>query len=283
LVQERTRETSRVQGVLDRANIKLASVATDIMGVSGRAILAALIEGRANPGTMAELAIGHLRAKIPVLEQALAGLVRDHHRRLLAMQVAHIDFLVVEVRPMIPTVAVRHVNAMLVGLFSAVVAAIDVEARAIEMRKRRGEAQALGSGGGHETIESRDPVRIERVESPSQRIIMEMAGFAPRRDQAMRRFGLKKHRHEVEGLVHKAEPIENHRFDGVAHGHKALFRALLGRSVQPIPDPQFIEHPSPQAEMIQDLTAIDLWHSRLLRRGDATATPKLEAISKPAV
>jgi transposase len=93
VVQERTREINRVQGVLERANIKLASVATDIMGVSGRAIWAALIDGRADPATMAELAKGRLRSKIPVLEQALTGLVRDHHRRLLALQVAHIDFL----------------------------------------------------------------------------------------------------------------------------------------------------------------------------------------------
>jgi transposase len=93
LVQERTREVNRVQGVLERANIKLASVASDIMGVSGRAMLAALIEGRAEPATMAELAKGRLRSKIPVLEQALTGLVRDHHRQLLALQLAHIDFL----------------------------------------------------------------------------------------------------------------------------------------------------------------------------------------------
>ena len=65
LVQERTREVNRVQGVLERANIKLASVASDIMGVSGRAILAALIEGRADPATMAELAKGRLRSKNP--------------------------------------------------------------------------------------------------------------------------------------------------------------------------------------------------------------------------
>jgi transposase len=58
LVQERSREVNRIQGVLERANIKLASMATDIMGVSGRAILAALIAGRAAPETMAELAIG---------------------------------------------------------------------------------------------------------------------------------------------------------------------------------------------------------------------------------
>ena len=93
LVQERTREVNRVQGVLERANIKLASVASDIMGVSGRAMLAALIDGRTDPATMAELAQGRLRSKIPLLEQALTGLVRDHHRQLLALQLAHIDFL----------------------------------------------------------------------------------------------------------------------------------------------------------------------------------------------
>ena len=82
-----------MQGVLERANIKLASVATDIMGVSARAILTALVEGRADPATMAELAKRRMRSKIPLLEQALTGLVRDHHRQLLAMQLAHIDFL----------------------------------------------------------------------------------------------------------------------------------------------------------------------------------------------
>ena len=93
LVQEHSREVNRVQGVLERANIKLAAVATDIMGVSARAILAALVEGRADPATMAELAKRRMRSKIPLLEQALTGLVRDHHRQLLAMQLAHIDFL----------------------------------------------------------------------------------------------------------------------------------------------------------------------------------------------
>ena len=93
LVQERNREVNRVQGVLERANSQLASVATDVMGVSGRAILAALVAGRADPATMAELAKGRLRSKIPLLEQALTGLVRDHHRQLLTLQLAPIDFL----------------------------------------------------------------------------------------------------------------------------------------------------------------------------------------------
>ena len=93
LVQERVREVNRVQGVLERANIKLASVASDIMGVSGRAMLEALIAGKADPATMADLAKRRMRSKIPLLEQALTGVVRDHHRQLLAMQLAHIDFL----------------------------------------------------------------------------------------------------------------------------------------------------------------------------------------------
>src|SRR5215510_420373 len=93
LVQERVREVHRVQGVLERANIKLASVIADIMGVSGRAMLEALSAGRVDPATMAELAKRRMRAKIPVLEQALTGIVPDHHRQLLAMQLAHIDFL----------------------------------------------------------------------------------------------------------------------------------------------------------------------------------------------
>ena len=93
LVQERVREVNRLQGVLERANIKLASVASDIMGVSGRAMLKALIAGKADPATMADLAKRRMRSKIPLLEQALTGVVRDHHRQLLAMQLAHIDFL----------------------------------------------------------------------------------------------------------------------------------------------------------------------------------------------
>jgi transposase len=79
--------------VLERANIKLASVIADIMGVSGRAMLEALIAGRVDPATMAELAKRRMHSKIPLLEQALTGIVHDHHRQLLAMQLAHIDFL----------------------------------------------------------------------------------------------------------------------------------------------------------------------------------------------
>jgi transposase len=111
LVQERTREVNRVPGVLERANITLASVATDILGVSGRAILAALVEGHADPATMAELAKGRLRSQIPLLEQALTGRVRDHHRQLLTMHVAPIDFLEEQLEAL-STAITRRVTAL---------------------------------------------------------------------------------------------------------------------------------------------------------------------------
>lgn len=93
LVQERTRLVNRVQKLLEGANIKLSSVATDIMGVSARAMLAEIVHGQTDAARMADLARGQLRAKIPELEKALTGLVQPHHRFLLVQQLAHIDFL----------------------------------------------------------------------------------------------------------------------------------------------------------------------------------------------
>lgn len=93
LVQERAREVNRVQKVLKGANIKLASVATDILGVSGRLMLEALIKGDADEKEMAELAKGRMRSKIPEWAKALTGIVSDHHRFMLGEQLVHIDFL----------------------------------------------------------------------------------------------------------------------------------------------------------------------------------------------
>jgi transposase len=94
LVQERAAEVNRLQKTLEGANVKLASVATDIMGKSGRHMLKALIAGSTDASEMARLAKGKLRAKIPQLEQALRGSFGAHHQRfLVAQQLAHIDFL----------------------------------------------------------------------------------------------------------------------------------------------------------------------------------------------
>jgi len=82
-IQERVTLINRVQKLLEDANIKLAAVASDIMGVSGRAILAALLMGHADPRALAELAKGRLRSKRDQLTKALEGRVKPHHRVVL--------------------------------------------------------------------------------------------------------------------------------------------------------------------------------------------------------
>jgi transposase len=93
LVQERARIVNRLQKVLEHANIKLAAVATDIMGVSGRQMLEAIVGGETDAAVMADLAKGRMRNKLEALEKALTGVVRPHHRFMLAEHLAHIDFL----------------------------------------------------------------------------------------------------------------------------------------------------------------------------------------------
>jgi transposase len=93
LVRERAAEVNRVEKVLEGANIKLASVASDIDGVSGRQILAALVAGQTEAAELAQLAKGKLRAKIPELEVALVGQFGAHQRFLVAQQLAHLDAL----------------------------------------------------------------------------------------------------------------------------------------------------------------------------------------------
>jgi len=93
LVQDRATVVNRLQKVCEWANIKLSSVATDVTGVSGRAMLEAIVAGRVDAQTMADLAKGRMRSKRAALERALTGIVRDHHRFMIAQHLAQIDFL----------------------------------------------------------------------------------------------------------------------------------------------------------------------------------------------
>ena len=93
LVRERAGVVQRLQKVLEWANLKLASVATDVVGVSARAMLEAIVDGQSDVTALAELARGRMRSKRVELEQALEGRVREHHRFLLAKHLLHIDFL----------------------------------------------------------------------------------------------------------------------------------------------------------------------------------------------
>lgn len=93
LIAERQRQANRLHKVLEDAGVKLSCVATDVLGVSGRAMLEALISGTRDPEVLAELARGKLRKKLPELKQALAGRFSAHHALMVGHILAHLDYL----------------------------------------------------------------------------------------------------------------------------------------------------------------------------------------------
>lgn len=97
LVDQTTAVANRIHAVLHDANIKLGSVATDILGVSGRAMLQAIVNGETDPSRLADLARHRLRSKLPALRHALDGRVTDHHRFLLRRLLGQLAFLEAEI------------------------------------------------------------------------------------------------------------------------------------------------------------------------------------------
>ena len=93
LLGERASAANRLQKILEDANIKLASVASNVQGVSARAMLEAMIRGETDAAVLADLAVGRLRSKLPELEAALDGRIRDHHRFMWGQLLHHLDLL----------------------------------------------------------------------------------------------------------------------------------------------------------------------------------------------
>ena len=108
LVETETAERNRLMRVLETCNVKLSSVASDVLGVSGRAMLRALIEGKASPEEMACLARGALRRKTDRLTLALRGKLEEHHRFLLEMQLGRIERIEQDIE-----LLDRHIDAAL--------------------------------------------------------------------------------------------------------------------------------------------------------------------------
>ena len=98
LIDERAREVNRIQKVLEGANIKLSSVASDVLGKSGRAMLEAMIAGEEDPEILSELAQRRLKSKKPELQKALNGLIGHHQKLMLKTQLRHIDYLADEIK-----------------------------------------------------------------------------------------------------------------------------------------------------------------------------------------
>ena len=93
LTEERARETQRLQKVLEDANVKLSSVASDVLGVTGRMIVDALCAGERDPEGLAEMARSRLRSKIGDLRQCVPGRFNDHHAGMVSEIIAHVDYL----------------------------------------------------------------------------------------------------------------------------------------------------------------------------------------------
>ena len=93
LIRERAAEVNRLHKVLEDAGVKLATVASDVMGVSGRQMLAALVAGTTDPVVLADLAKSRMRTKLPQLRKALDARFREHHAFLVSQALAHIDYL----------------------------------------------------------------------------------------------------------------------------------------------------------------------------------------------
>jgi transposase len=93
LLGEHGRVVNRIHKVLEDANVKLGAVASDVLGKSGRAMLAAMVNGLADPAALADLAEGRLRAKLDELRRALDGHVTEHHRYLLGRLLSHVGYL----------------------------------------------------------------------------------------------------------------------------------------------------------------------------------------------
>jgi transposase len=100
LVVARTAEKSRVEKLLEDAQIKMSVVASDIFGVSGRQMMGALIAGERDPKALAQMAKGSMRGKIAALEEAFTGFFTDHHAFLLAKMVARVDAIDADIAAM---------------------------------------------------------------------------------------------------------------------------------------------------------------------------------------
>lgn len=107
LTAEHTRVANRIHKVLEDANIKLGAVASDVLGKSGRAMLRALLHGETDVAKLSEMALGHLRKKIPQLKLALEGNCTEHHRYVLGRLLSHISYLENQIEKLSARIALR--------------------------------------------------------------------------------------------------------------------------------------------------------------------------------
>jgi len=172
----------------------------------------------------------------------------------------------VQSRPLIPTRASGHVHDLCVGRLIAVIAAIHMETRALEMGKGGSEAETLSRCGRNETREFRDPIVIEGIQRSAQGIIVEPGWNHSGRNAPGGWRILEKPGDQGEGVIDKAQAVQHHGFDGFTGRHVTPCRVLLGGLINDVADAEFVKHAGHEAEMIQNCTAVGtrLFHRVLL-------------------
>jgi hypothetical protein len=156
----------------------------------------------------------------------------------------------VEVGTMIATIALGDVHDLFVWSLSAVIPAIDMETRRIEMTERGRQPQTRGGRGGHEAVECRHPKVVEGIEGAPEGVIIKMAGENAWGNEAREGLILEKMGHEGELLVEKAETIKHHGFDGMTCSHHPHCRVLLGGSINDLGNAEFFKHARDKAQVI---------------------------------
>jgi transposase len=157
LVQERTREKQRAEKLLEDTQIKLSAVISDIFGVSGRAMLDALIAGQRDPRALAELARASMRGKIGVLAEALTGHFRDHHGYLPAIMLGRVDTLTAQIEQLTTRIGEA------IAPFAHQVAQLD-------------EIPGIGTTGAQEIIAE---IGVDMTRFPTPGHLVSWAKFAP--------------------------------------------------------------------------------------------------------
>lgn len=162
LIQERTREKQRAEKLLEDTQIKLSAVISDIFGKSGRAMLEALIAGESDPYVLADLALGKMRGKKSVLQEALTGHFRDHHRYLLRMMLDRVDALTAQIEAI-----TSRIDEMITP-FAHQVAQLD-------------EIPGVGTTGAQELIAE---IGVDMARFPTAGHLVSWAKYAPRARQS---------------------------------------------------------------------------------------------------
>jgi transposase len=157
LIEARTAEKQRAEKLLEDAHIKLSVVASDIFGVSGREMMAALIGGQTNPKALAQLARGRMRAKLSALEEAFTGFFTDHHGFLLAKMLDRVDAL----------------DADIAALETKIEEMVAPFAQALE---RLDEIPGIGDTGAHAIIAE---IGLDMSRFPTPAHLASWARFAP--------------------------------------------------------------------------------------------------------